>query len=83
MIYYLVYIVVALVIPLILVDYPPPPERARRFSIAIISGIVGGIGTGLVGPSIAAGGQMFVLVFAACAGTVLYGIGHVLSGPRQ
>jgi len=83
MIYYLVYIVVALVIPLILVDYPPPDVRVRRFGIAMISGIIGGIGTGLVAPSIAAGGQMLVLVFAASAGTVLYGIGHVLFGPRQ
>jgi len=62
---YLVYIVVAFVIPIILVDYPPPPERTRRFVIAIISGIIGGIVTGLVGPSIAAGVQMPVLVFAA------------------
>jgi len=83
MIYYLVYIIVALVIPIILVDYPPPPERVRRLSIAIISGIIGGIITGVVAPSIAAGGQMVVLVFAASAGTVLYGIGHVLFGPRQ
>ena len=81
--FYLLYIVVALVIPIILVDYPPPPERVRRLSIAIISGIIGGIGTGLVAPSIAAGGQMLVLVFAASAGTVLYGIGHVLFGLRQ
>lgn len=80
---YLVYIVVAFVIPIILVDYPPPPERTRRFIIAIISAIIGGIVTGVVGPSIAAGGQMPVLVFAASLGTVLYGIGHVLSGPRQ
>jgi hypothetical protein len=83
MIIYLLYIVVALVIPIILVDYPPPPERVRRLTIAIISGIIGGIITGLVSPSIAAGGQMSVLVFAASAGTVLYGIGHVLFGPRQ
>lgn len=83
MIYYLVYIVVAFVIPIILVDYPPPPERFRRFGIAVVSGIIGGIITGLVAPSIAAGGQIAVLVFAASAGTVLYGTGHVLFGPRQ
>jgi hypothetical protein len=83
MIYYLLYIVVALLIPIILVDYPPPPERMRRLAIAIISGIIGGIITGLVAPSIGAGGQISVLVFAASAGTVLYGTGHVLFGPRQ
>jgi hypothetical protein len=81
---YLLYIVVALVIPIILVDYPPPPERTRRFIIAIISGVIGGIITGLVGASTALGGQMPALVLAASAGTVLYGIGQVLStGPRQ
>jgi len=80
---YLLYIVVALVIPIILVDYPPPPERARRFGIAIISGIIGGIITGLVAPSIETAGPISALVFAASAGTALYGIGHVLFGPRQ
>jgi len=81
---YLLYIVVALVIPIILVDYPPPPERTRRFIIAIISGVIGGIITGLVGASIASSNPMPGLVFAASLGTVLYGIGQVLStGPRQ
>ena len=80
---YLLYVVVALVIPIILVDYPPPPERARRFGIAIISGIIGGIITGLIHASIAVGGELSALVFAACAGTVLYGIGHVLFGPPR
>jgi hypothetical protein len=80
---YLVYIVVAIVIPIILVDYPPPPERARRFGIAVISGIIGGIITGVVGPAIAQGSQIPALIFAASAGTVLYGIGHVLFGPRE
>ncbi|MBX6325768.1 MAG: hypothetical protein IRY93_07005 [Chthoniobacterales bacterium] len=80
---YLLYIVVALVIPIILVDYPPPDERARRFGIAIVSGIVGGIITGVIAPSIAPAGAISALVFAASAGTVLYGIGHVLLGARQ
>jgi len=80
---YLLYIVVALVIPIILVDYPPPLERTRRFVIAIISGIIAGIITGLAGPSIASAGQLPALIFAASLGTVLYGIGHVLFGPRQ
>jgi hypothetical protein len=80
---YLVYVVVAFVIPIILVDYPPPDERTRRFVIAIISGIIGGIITGLVAPSITPSGEITALVFAASAGTVLYGIGHVLFGPRQ
>jgi len=80
---YLLYIVVALVIPIILVDYPPPPERTRRFGIAIISGIIGGIITGLLAPSIETAGPISALVFAASTGTVLYGIGHVLFGPRQ
>lgn len=80
---YLLYIVVALVIPITLVDYPPPPERARRFGIAIISGIIGGIITVLVHASIAVGGELSALVFAASAGTVLYGIGHVLIGPPR
>lgn len=80
---YLLYVVVALVIPIILVDYPPPPERARRLGIAIISGVVGGIITGVVAPSIETTGPISALVFAASAGTVLYGIGHVLLGARQ
>ena len=79
---YLLYVVVALVIPIILVDYPPPPERTRRLGIAIISGIIGGIITGIVGPSMS-NESLPVLAFAASAGTVLYGIGHVLFGPRQ
>jgi hypothetical protein len=83
MIYYLLYIIVALVIPIILVDYPPPPERVRRLGIAIVSGVIGGIITGAIAPSIAAAGQISVLVFAASVGTVLYGIGHVALGPRQ
>ena len=80
---YLLYIVVAFVIPIILVDYPPPPERMRRFTLAIISAIIGGIITGLVAPSIETAGPISVLVFAASAGTALYGIGHVLFGPPR
>ena len=56
----------------------------RRFVLAIIAGIIGGIITGLVHATVAVGGELSALVFAAAAGTVLYGIGHVLfGGPRQ
>jgi hypothetical protein len=80
---FLLYIVVALLIPIILVDYPPPPERARRFVLAIIAGIIGGIITGLLHDTVAKG-ELSGLAFAVSAGTVLYGIGHVLfGGSRQ
>jgi hypothetical protein len=80
---YLLYIFVALLPPMILVDYPPPDERVRRLIIAVVSGIIGGIITGVVAPSLAAAGQISVLVFAASAGTVIYTVGHVVFGTRQ
>jgi hypothetical protein len=80
---YLLYIVVAITIPIILVDYPPPDERARRFVLAIISGIIGGVITGLMHSTVAVGGELSALVFALSAGTVLYGIAYMVFGPHR
>jgi hypothetical protein len=77
---YLVYIIIALVLPIILVDYPPPEVLRRRYAIAIISGVIAGLFTGFVRPSIASSDAMPAFVLAAAAGTVLYGLGNLLFG---
>lgn len=80
MINYLVYILIAWVPPIWLVDYPVPDVLKRRHIIAVVSAVIGGLFTGFVRTSIASSDPMPGYVLAAASGTVLYGLGNLFFG---
>jgi hypothetical protein len=83
MLHYLVYIIIAIVIPIIIADYPPPDVMRLRYAIAIISGIIGGLFAGFAQPSLASNDPMPAFALAAATGTVLYGLGNLVFGSRR
>ncbi len=80
---YFTYMVVAVFLPIIIVDYPPPDVYRRRFIVAVVAGILGGLFTGAVQGSAAPSDLLATYVLAAASGTLLYGLGNMFFGASR
>lgn len=77
---FLVLAVVGILIPIILVDYPPPDVYRRRFLIAVVAAVLGALFTGLSAQSMGVTDALSTFVVAAAASTLLYSLGNLFFG---